>query len=175
MPLTELIELYAAFIETTYPRDLTDEQTIANCALSWIGELNEWWEVVEDWAGRKGQSEPELYEAGDVLYYMVKLLSTLGCDLAILMATQPPDKYTSRTDVDQIVRTLTDSTKKHLYYRPERYDREGYADKVEYAAQKTLDIICEGWTLDQIIKGNINKLATRYNVPNPLEVSNESH
>lgn len=169
MTLTDLMKTYAAFIETTYPEGLSERDTIANCTLSWVGELNEWWEEEED-------DDLELLEAGDVLYYMVKLLSTLGCDLdALTDSPLPPDSHAGRVYVDQIMHILTDATKKHLYYRPARYDREGYAAKIQWATKKTLVLICHSWTLGEIIEGNIKKLATRYNVPNPLEVPNESN
>jgi hypothetical protein len=160
----EDFRVYTQFCRSTYP-NLPIRESIANCVISLIGEYDEW--TVEA-PGVKA----ELLEAGDVLYYLTVLCDTLDIDIADLV------RNICREDVDRDLDpdtfwspygSLTDLTKKHLFYYPPTYSRSEYVELMKPVIQQFLTRILAEWSYYTVITSNIKKLAARYQIPNPME------
>jgi NTP pyrophosphatase (non-canonical NTP hydrolase) len=155
----KLLEIYSDFVSTTYAQGLTTEQSICNCVLSMIGELAEWELTI-------AHSKEELLEAGDVLYYLTQLLRELEIPLSFLAQDL---SFTERVGTQTIMATLSDRTKKHLFWEPNpKYNRHEYINEVKPVLLQVLKYLSIPFDLQTIMEANIDKLSKRKGIHNPL-------
>jgi hypothetical protein len=147
---------YTEFCRSTFPQNQTYKDTVANCVISLIGEFGEWLDADVD-------SQEELLEAGDVLYYLTVLSDALDIDIADLLANPKLDHVDLDTYRD-FNKDITDLTKKHLFYVPARYSRSRYADLMKPVITSYLNQITASWPYATIIAHNVYKLSRRYNI-----------
>jgi hypothetical protein len=159
----KLLEIYSDFVSATYAQGLTTEQSICNCVLSMIGELAEWELTVIS-------SNEGLLEAGDVLYYLTQLLRELEIPVSFLSQDLP---YPDRGGVETITATLSDRTKKHLFWEPNpKYNRHEYINEVKPVLLQVLKYLSIPFDLQTIMEANIDKLSKRKGIHNPLTGGN---
>jgi hypothetical protein len=152
--LDNLVSTYLEFCKSTYPLDHTREQIISHCVLGMVGEFLEW-------VNAETGSREELLEAGDVFYYATILGDVLGIDLATLYWEIDSNRRGSLTDL----LTLTESTKKYLYYSPPKYTTSEYTMIVREAVLVLLGLVTGVWLVPEILEANTDKLTQRYHTP----------
>jgi hypothetical protein len=159
----QMICIYSDFVLSMYAPGLTTEQSICNCALSMLGELAEW-EVTS------AASNEELLEAGDVLYYLTQLLRELEIPVSFLAHDL---SFTELVGAQIITATLSDRTKKHLFWgHHPKYNRYEYTEEVKPVLLQALKHLTVFFDLQTIIEANIDKLAKRKGIKNPLTGDN---
>jgi hypothetical protein len=128
-----------------------------------IGELAELEET------RAGSNE-ELLEAGDVLYYLTQLLRELEIPVSFLIHDL---SFIEMVGTQMIPATLSDRTKKHLFwgYAP-KYNRYEYTEEIKPVLLQVLKYLSCSFDLQTIIEANIDKLAKRKGISNPLTGDN---
>jgi hypothetical protein len=156
----KILDIYADFVLSTYAPGLTTEQSICNCVISMIGELAEW-EVT------RVASNDELLEAGDVLYYLTQLLRELEIPVSFLVQDLSFIELVSLPTVRAI---LSDRTKKHLFWgSTPKYYRKEYIDEIKPTLLHVLKYLSSSFDIQTILEANINKLAKRKGIHNPLK------
>jgi hypothetical protein len=156
----EILNTYSDFVLSTYAPGLTTEQSICNCVLSMIGEL------AECECTRAGSND-ELLEAGDVLYYLTQLLRALEIPVSFLAQDL---SFTEMLGAQFIPATLSDRTKKHLFWGNQpKYNRYEYTEEIKPALLQVLRHMTFSFDLQTIIEANIDKLAKRKGINNPLK------
>jgi hypothetical protein len=159
----KLMNVYSDFVLSTYTPGLTTEQSICNCVLSMIGELAEWE------CTRAGTSE-ELLEAGDVLYYIAQLLRELEIPLSFLVQDL---SFTELVSLPTVKAILSDRTKKHLFWgHTPKYNRDEYTEEIKPALSQVLKYLSSSFDIQTILEANIDKLAKRKGINNPLTGGN---
>jgi hypothetical protein len=155
----KLLDIYSDFVLSIYAPGLTTEQSICNCVLSMIGEIAEW-EVT------RGGSNEELLEAGDVLYYLTQLLRELEIPVSFLIHDL---SFIEMVGTRMIPATLSDRTKKHLFWGNQpKYNRYEYTEEIKPALLQVLKHLVFSFDLQTVIEANIDKLAKRKGIDNPL-------
>jgi hypothetical protein len=121
-----------------------------------VGELNEW--LTTDW-----RSEEELLEAGDILYYIATFCRVLDIDFADLWGDVIGDeRVDDEVDLWDIIDTLADVSKKHLYYSPPHTTESEYQVGVQPILLTILGKITHSQDIEEIMAANIAKLTARY-------------
>jgi hypothetical protein len=125
-----------------------------------IGELAEW-------ECTKAGSNEELLEAGDVLYYLTQLIRELEIPVSFLVHDLTFNESAGTTT---IMATLSDRTKKHLFwgYNP-KYNRYEYTEEIKPALLQVLKHLSSSFDIQTILEANIDKLAKRKGINNPLK------
>ena len=168
----EILDIYSDFVLSTYASGMTTEESISNCVISMIGELAEW-------EFTRVGSNAELLEAGDVLYYLTQLLRELEIPVSFLTQdlsfTKRATGVTGVTavTVGTITATLSDRTKKHLFWGPTpEYNLYEYTESIKTSLVHILRRLTCSFDLQTIIEANIDKLAKRKGIDNPLTGEN---
>jgi hypothetical protein len=159
----KILNIYSDFVLSTYAPGLTTEQSICNCVISMIGELAEW-EIT------RAGSNDELLEAGDVLYYLTQLLRELEIPVSFLVQSL---SFTEVSCISTSMATLSDRTKKHLFWgHHPKYNRYEYTEEIKPVLLQVLKNLSFSFDLQTIIEANIDKLAKRKGINNPLTGDN---
>jgi hypothetical protein len=128
-----------------------------------IGELAEW-EVT-----RAGSNE-ELLESGDVLYYLTQLIRELEIPVSFLVHDLAVNEVAG---AQAITATLSDRTKKHLFWgSAPKYNRYEYIEEIKPVLLQVLKYLSCSFDIQTIIEANIDKLAKRKGIENPLTEDN---
>ncbi len=156
----EILNIYSDFVLSIYATGLTTEESICNCTLSMIGELAEWEET-------QTSSISELLEAGDVLYYLTQLLRELEIPVSFLATDL---SFEECKVIPTLTAILSDRTKKHLFWgQKPKYNRHEYTEEIKPMLLSILKTLTFSFDLRTIIEANIDKLAYRKGVDNPLK------
>ena len=128
----------------TLPANLTDRERLSMLALGVVGEWAEYRQSYDT------PTEPE--EAGDVLWYLAGLCTTLGVDMALLpgLAVSYPSSIDSLGDVCEPI-------KKHLYHGKE-LDKA----RVLRGCAHLYAHISRAHVISTVMAANIDKLRKRW-------------
>jgi hypothetical protein len=125
--------------------------------------VGEW----SEWELTRAGSNDELLEAGDVLYYLTQLIRELEIPVSFLAQDL---SFIELVNLPTVRAILSDRTKKHLFWgSTPKYNRKEYIDEIKPVLLQTLKYLSVSFDLQTILEANIDKLAKRKGIDNPLK------
>lgn len=140
----------------------TARDKLINGALGLCGEVNEY-------VHEKLFVESRVKEAGDVMWYVAELAEGLGVTIADIAEIEDD----GGADIFHEAALIADAVKKYAFqgHRIEKYEiMLGLNGIMSSIARRMNDF---GYTMDEILRGNVEKLLKRY--PNGFEADRSIH
>lgn len=140
----------------------TARDKLINGALGLCGEVNEY-------IREKLFIEKRLNEAGDVMWYVAELAEGLGVTFAEIAAI---DEYKSADIYDEAA-LIADAVKKHAFqgHKINTYEITLGLNAIMTAISRRMSDF--GYSMDDILRGNVEKLLKRY--PNGFDAERSIH
>lgn len=140
----------------------TARDKLINGALGLCGEVNEY-------IRERLYIESRVNEAGDVMWYIAEIAEGLGVTIADIAGIEND----SSTDVYNEAALIADAVKKYAYqgHSINKYEITHGLNKIMcFIVRRMSDF---GYTIDDILRGNVEKLLKRY--PNGFEADRSIH